>query len=442
MPTESQRPSKLGLWIRSKYKIFIFIEILIDLRKKSPKNNFFLNIPLQPQPAIWIFISTIGELNAIEPWLDKLIKFLPTTKLVLITDHGHYQNNYEARYPQAVVCVSQGHSTEARTLSQHYPPKLLVVAEIPCLPSDAPCRFSVAFVVEAKRKGAAAVIINGWLYGYKPACKMDRIERQLFEKSYLRMFEMICVQTEEAEKFLIEAGVDKNRVAIVGNIKFDAMKRIDWTLDQAKSPELLRALIKSGRPVVVAGCVTSETEQSAVLDAFCTVKLEYADALLVLAPRHPEVSERMEMLSKLVENRALTTHFRSALGSSDLPADSACLVLDTIGDLRDFYASAIIAHVGVDHNVLEPLGFERPVTVMPGWEPTYPSFPIYKILVTENILLQATDAAQLAGHWLEAIKTRSSANVDLPECPTALTRAKGAVDRHFAALSPWIARLR
>jgi 3-deoxy-D-manno-octulosonic-acid transferase len=63
------------------------------------------------------------------------------------------------------------------------------------------------------------------------------------------------------------------------------------------------------------------------------------------------------------------------------------LILDTIGELRDFYAASTVCYVGVNHNILEPLAFGKPVTVSPGWEATFPSYPVYELLRgTEGVL--------------------------------------------------------
>ena len=193
MKLSSPRKTRIGPWLRIKWEFFRQLERLSDLRGNNTRGQLSLPEAGPPCPALWVFVSTIGELNAIEPWLRQLTQGLPTQRLVLITDHAHYRASYEARYPSAVVCVSHGHYSDAATLGRQYPPDLLVVAEIPCLPSDAPCRFSMAFVIEAKRRQAAAVIINGWLYGHTPACRMDGLERRLFGRDFLLAFDMICV---------------------------------------------------------------------------------------------------------------------------------------------------------------------------------------------------------------------------------------------------------
>jgi 3-deoxy-D-manno-octulosonic-acid transferase len=428
------RPPAVPLLARAKWAAFRLLERLSDLRGSVTAERLELPTVAERRRSVWVFISTIGELNAIDPFLKRLAERTAPLRLVLITDHPHYRAAYEARYPQAVVCVTRGHSRDARALARDCPPALLVVAEIPCLPSDAPCRFSVSFLLEARRHGARAVLVNGWLYHYAPACRMDAVERRLFQRDYLRGFDAICAQTDETRTALIAAGAAPARVAVAGNIKFDAMGRAQWQVDQARSPALLGALLASARPTVVAGCVTSAGEQQAVLAAFKLLRTAAPDALLVLAPRHPENAEAMQSLREVLAGHGVAATYRSAHGDRPLPDDVVCLVLDTVGDLRDFYAAATVAHVGVDHNVLEALAFDRPVSVMPGWNPTYPSYPVYRLLSGAGALLEAADAEGLQQHWsrtLNAGRGGSFARID-----ATLARLRGAVDRHFAIIEP------
>lgn len=438
LPVAAPAPERVRLeaGARAKWPLFRLLERLADWRGSQVTGRMKLPLPTTPTPALWAFVSTIGELNAIDPFLQQLAARLPTLKLVLITDHEHYRQSYRDRYPAAEVCYTLGHSGDARVLAQHYPPALLLVAEIPCLPSDAPCRFSYAFMRRAKRLGAAALLVNGWLYHYRPASRLDAIERTLFERDYLRGFDVLCVQTERVRRELVQAGARAERVAVVGNIKFDAMQRATWRAADARSPALLAALLASGRPVVVAGCVTNLDEQASVLAAFRELRRRHANTLLVLAPRHPEVAERMHALGEMLARDGIAACWRSRLGDAALPEGTACLVLDTMGDLRDFYAAATVAHVGIDHNVLEPLAFGKPVTVLPGWEPTYPSYPVYRMLSDDRALLDAGDAAELARLWSEVIAGDDAAQRIGDAAQAALAHERGAVERHLRAIAP------
>ena len=426
---------------RLKWGVFRLLERLTDLRGNTASGHLELNQPGHPLASLWVFVSTIGELNAIDPLLREVIARVPHLKLVLITDHPHYRDSYLARYPEAEVCVSRGHGTDAATLAKRYPPQLLVVAEIPCWPSDAPCRFSFAFLLEAKNAGAVTVLVNAWLYHYTPPSRMDALERRFFQGDYLRAFDAIGAQTEEMRQHLLAAGADANRVVVTGNIKFDAMQQPDWAPDKARSPVMLGALIESARPVIVTGCITDFAEQEMVLDAFVTVRASHPDALLILAPRHPEVRERMQTLRKYLEQRRLPAVFRSAMSDVQISSQTACLVLDTMGELRDFYAAATVAHVGVDHNVLEPLGFGKPVTVRPGWDITYPSYPVYRTLIGAKVLFETDKSGPLSAHWRQLLDGTGQYLENVVAIGNTLTSLRGAVGRHLELFVPFLPQL-
>lgn len=433
--------TRISLLTQFKWGIFRCLERLSDLRGNSAAGHLEITQPERPLQSLWVFASTIGELNAIDPLLREVIAHAPQLKLVLISDHPHYRDSYLARYPAAEVCVTRGHSADAATLAAHYPPQLLIVAEIPCWPSDAPCRFSFAFLLEAKRIGAVATLVNGWLYHYAPPSRMDTVERRLFQRDYVRSFDAIGVQTDETRRHLLSAGAEESRVVVAGNVKFDAVNRMDWSPINARSPVMLSALVESARPVIVAGCVTEFAEQEMVLTAFVAVRERHPDALLILAPRHPEVSERMQTLRNSLTQRQLQAVFRSTLPDMQIATETACVVLDTMGELRDFYAAASIAHVGVDHNVLEPLAFGKPVTVVPGWDTTYPSYPVYRLLMDSQTLIEVAAAKQLSASWLDLIENAAHYRERTSQIDTTLAGARGAVARHMNILRPCISKL-
>lgn len=428
--------TRIGLATQLKWLAFRFLEWLSDLRGNAVAVPLEIDRAAHSEPSIWVFVSTIGELNAIDPFLKKLVSHSSHLKLVLITDHPHYLESYRSRYPDSAVVVSMGHSNDAKQLAERFLPELLVVGEIPCWPGDAPCRFSFAFLVEAKRRGARACVVNGWLYYYPPSCRMDQLERQLFHADYLNAFDLLAVQTEDVKSAMVEQGADPARIHVVGNLKFDALPPADWSPQQAKSPKMLSAMIAAGRPVIVAGCVTEYDDQNLVLDAFQQFQSEHPDALLVIAPRHPEVSERMAMLEAFLGQRDIPYLFRSRVGDEPITAAVACLVLDTIGELRDVYAASSVAHVGVDHNVLEPLGFGKPVTVQPGWNETYPSYPVYRLLQEHGGFTQVASADELAAAWKRLLESTESYRQAQVEIGGVLAAVRGAVERHWAVVQP------
>lgn len=427
LPTSSSRIAHHLRWTA-----FRALEAISDLKGNEAAGQLELRLPPSPKPAQWVFASTIGELNAVEPLLRVLCERTQHLQLVLISDHAHYRESYLSRYPDAEFCVTRGHSRDAGVLSRHYPPRALFIAEIPCFPADAPCRFSSAFLFAAKRAGASIAIINGWLYHYEPACTLDTLERKLLSLSYLNTIDTICVQTPEVADTLTRHGAAKDKIHIVGNLKFDAIQQRQWSPADSQCPALLTGLLESRRPVVVAGCMTDSREIERVVLAFVQLRELLPQALLIIAHRHPEVPENMVAIETLLTSHGLPHVFRSNTKDEELPPYLASLVLDTMGELRDFYAIATVAHVGVDHNLLEPLLQGKSVTTSSGWDSTYPSYPVYRLLNQHAAIHELEDADGLTRSWYRAIQDPAAPNTNNE---TILKDLRGSTARHVLALN-------
>ena len=286
--------------------------------------------------SIWIFVSTIGELNAIEPFLRIFVAETQSTPVTLLTDRLIYRDSYRTAYPEAYVYEMDGTSADIDRLIALTPPALLLIAEIPCLLSDAPCRFPFAAVYGAKRAGAPVALINGWIYGYAPLSRLDAIERRMLGRDYLRLMDLITVQNEDVRQRMIGEGAVPARLHVTGNTKFDAVVRQQWSPQGKRSEAILRSIVDGGRPCIVAGCVTDYEDQMMVLDAFGLVVKQVPDALLVLAPRHPENKAMMAKLEAVLTERGWRHLFRSRVAGAPLASDTQILILDTMGEAQGF----------------------------------------------------------------------------------------------------------
>jgi len=171
---------------------------------------------------------------------------------------------------------------------------------------------------------------------------------------------------EDAERF-IALGAPATRVEALGNLKFD-LERSPQTLARGQA---WRTWLGADRPVWIAAS-THPGEEEQVLAAHRLLLQRQPSALLVLAPRHPERTTAVAELAqaqgwRVLRRSALAT--APALPTPDQPApgERSVLVVDTLGELMDFYAAGDIAYVGGSlvpnggHNPLEPLVFGRPV---------------------------------------------------------------------------------
>jgi 3-deoxy-D-manno-octulosonic-acid transferase len=409
-----------------RWRAFRLFERVSEVRSPSPRADFS-TVPSGLRDALWVFVATLGELAMIEPFLRRLVAEAGPRPLVLISDRTVYRASYAQRYPEAIIVEMPGAGDDYRLLAQRIPPALFVIAEIPARPGDAPCRFPVGAVVHARAAGARVALVNGWLYGYPPSCRLDAVERGLLARDYLQLFELITTHDDEVRNQLISEGADPQRIMVAGNFKFDSVELITSPNRKQASPALLASLRASPRPPIVAGSV-ERAEQDCVLDAFTHVRAKRPEARLVLVPRHPENEERMRELAATLDSKGWKWVARSRIADTALPEDVDCLLLDTFGELRDFYAAAAVTHVGRDHNVLEPLAFGRPVSVSPDWTRTYPSFPVYRATKTADVIHEATDAEALARIWL-GLLDGDAGKLEQDRILALLSHARGATER-------------
>jgi 3-deoxy-D-manno-octulosonic-acid transferase len=116
-------------------------------------------------------------------------------------------------------------------------------------------------------------------------------------------------------------------------------------------------------PVLVFGS-TVEGEEEPLLDAFKAVRANYAQAVLLLAPRHPE---RFDPVARVAGNLSFEPHRRSSWNGE--PLSGSVLLIDTIGELASLYSLADVAFVGGSlvprggHSILEPAQYGVPILV-------------------------------------------------------------------------------
>ncbi|MDO8450883.1 MAG: glycosyltransferase N-terminal domain-containing protein [Rhodoferax sp.] len=381
---------------------------------------------------LWVYAYAVGELGVAELLLQPLLERCPELGLLFIVGKGNYHSAYQARFPLCETWnIDPCGTSEIERMAVQCPPAALLIIEMPCFLWEAPCRFPFSVVERAKAAGAFVAVINGWLYEAQPSCRMDRLEKRWFGKAYLRHVDRFLVQNDNVRNRLLAAGVDLARIAVTGNIKFDAGAMVTTGTASNVPTRVSAALKKLGSVVIVAGSVQDIDEQTLVLDAFMELLATYPEAVLIVAPRYPEQHERRICLEAMLAQRRLIYVYRST-ESSEWPARTQVIVLDTMGELRDCYAIASVAYVGRNHSVLEPLLFAKPVFVTGGWQARYPSYPVNRCLVDSGIVIETETAIALCEAWTDALASPSAERGALVDC--ALAELAGARARTLEIL--------
>jgi 3-deoxy-D-manno-octulosonic-acid transferase len=124
-------------------------------------------------------------------------------------------------------------------------------------------------------------------------------------------------------------------------------------------------------PVAIAGS-TRPGEEEAVLEAWGKVVAKLPNAGLVIAPRHKERFNEVEVLIQKAGYQCLKRSERNA--SSPAGENKAVWLLDTLGELASVYSVADCAFVGGSlvpfggHNPMEPAAHGVPILFGPSVE--------------------------------------------------------------------------
>jgi 3-deoxy-D-manno-octulosonic-acid transferase len=169
-------------------------------------------------------------------------------------------------------------------------------------------------------------------------------------------------------------------------------------------------------------------EEHAVLEAQRRVREAHPGGLLVLAPRHPP---RFDEVAAALRAAGISFVRRSAADGSVTDAECAVLLLDSLGELLDFYAAGDVAFVGGSlapsggHNLLEPAALGVPILVGPN---NSNSEEIARLLIARGAAEVVHDAAQLGA--------RASALLANPEARVRIgAHARASVDSNRGALA-------
>jgi len=362
--------------------------------------------------SIWIHAVSLGEVNAAVPLIEALMRRYRDSPFVITTVTPTGSARVLQLFGDRVfhVYLPYDLTTAVRRFLDRVRPRLAVIMETEIWPnlfftcSDR----NISIVV------ANARLSEKSLRGYWPI--------QPLVRRAIRCASFIAAQSQSDGERLHSLGASTERLAVVGNLKFD-MSVPD---DIVRHGRDFRAAAGADRPVWIAAS-THEGEELVVLKAHAEVLRRFPDALLLIAPRHPE-------RFKALATSCRAFGFRTATRSEDGHADrhKQCFVIDSMGELLGFYAAADVAFVGGSlvpvggHNLLEPAALARPVIVGPH---TFNFAEVTEGLIKSGAVMRIPDADAL-GPAVVRLLSRDIERRTMGEAAhRVMERERGAVER-------------
>lgn len=278
-------------------------------------------------------------------------------------------------------------------------------------------------VAIAAKRGVRLMLANARLSAKSAA---QYAKRPKLSQPMLQRLDVIAAQTQVEVQRFIELGVSPDRVTVCGSLKFD----ISITPERLANAKLLRQTWgRETSPIWVAGSV-HPGEFDAMLTAHRQVLAQWPDALLIIAPRHPE---QFNAVAQVVAAQG----FESVRRSDNQPVTPKTQVLvgDTMGELLTFYGAADQAFVGGTlienggHNPLEPVAMGVPVMVGPNhWD----FAQITQMLADAGGLRIVGSAQELGLNLIQYFETPSQRQQAASAGLAVVEANRGALQRQFA----------
>jgi 3-deoxy-D-manno-octulosonic-acid transferase len=232
-------------------------------------------------------------------------------------------------------------------------PDLIVLAEGEIWPN---------FLRIARANSTTLVVANGRL---SPRSAARHQQLRWLTRPLWRCLDLIVAQNEEYAEQYRRIGVDPQRIAVTGSVKFDGVAADR----QGERVEVMRQLlsVQPGDRVWICGS-TQAPEEEIALAIHRKLKGEVQGLRLVLVPRQ---KDRFDEVANLLQKSGLPFVRRSAL-TTGVADREAIVLVDTIGELSATWGLAEVAFVGGSldgkrggQNMIEPAAYGAAVVFGP-----------------------------------------------------------------------------
>jgi 3-deoxy-D-manno-octulosonic-acid transferase len=317
-----------------------------------------LRAAMAGRQVVWVHAVSVGEVLAASRLVAELKTALGDGWVVVVstttpTGQALARERFGAErvffYPLDIGWAVRAYLKSLR-------PRMLVLMESELWPR---------MLVECSKRGVPVAVVNARISdrSFPRYMRLRRLWRTFFE-----MISLFLAQDRETAKRLIQIGAPTERVKVMGNLKYDVRAP-----KQSRVAELIREAV-GARPLVVAGSTVEGkdgAEEPALMERWAAVLNAVPEAVIVVAPRHPERFDASYAVMKAYGTVRATELLQ---GTAEPVVRGGTILLDTIGDLAAVYGLADVAFVGGSlvpkggHNPLEPAQFGVPVVMGPSYE--------------------------------------------------------------------------
>ncbi len=368
---------------------------------------------LSSKAWIWIHAVSVGEVLIALKLIRNMKAADPALNIVLsaTTSTGFTLANQEKDIE--VIYHPVDFFWMARRAIRLIRPKQLILVEAEVWPN---------LVWEAKRSGASVTLVNARL--------SQRSERRYrtFRAILAPLFQTldaICVQEPSDIQRWTILGARSNQLHLTGSIKFDDAEK-NYPAVRDFRPLLLSLGCPADARILLGGS-THAGEEEILGKVFYSIRKVLPHVFLLIAPRH---TERIPEVLEELRSCGLHPILRSA--EQAFSADIDCIVIDSTGELKDWYHYADAVFIGKSltakggQNPAEAVAAGKPVTFGPEMQ-NFQAFT--RMLLAANGAVVSHNEKELEENLFRMLSDRSWVESIRTNAATCMSHHRGATQR-------------
>lgn len=394
-----------------------------DYKKRIAERFGRFSIPDSKQGGIWVHAVSVGEVLAAAPLIKAMMNEWPNLPMVVTCTTPTGSERIKESLPDSIFHVYAPYDlpTAVNRFLDKVKPKICVLMETELWPNILHC---------CHEKKIPTVLANARLSAKSAKGYGAKVVRKITQLMMNDVTKIAAQAKDDADRF-VALGAKKQKVHVVGNMKFD----LELPQSTKEMASMLRRELGVSRPVWIAAS-THEGEDDLILKAHRQLCETMKDALLILVPRHPERFDKVFQLSKKHGFKTCRRSTREVCRS-----EHQVYLGDTMGELRMLLGAADVTLMGGSfvpvggHNMLEPALYACPVLSGPH---------VFNFAEVSDLMLKAggmqlvkneVALAKVLLEWLNNANLRDEIG---QKALRVVKENRGALDRHVALLKTFL----
>lgn len=367
-----------------------------------------------------IHCASVGEVLAATPLIKALQNEHPKLNILITcnTPTGRAQITAQFKDTVAISYLPIDFPFATARFLKRVKPQLLCILETELWPN---------IMANAHNKKIPVLVVNARLseksqQGYQKVA-------QLTHRIMQSITALASHNKTDAERF-ITLGLEPSKSHVTGSIKFD----ISPNQEQLTKVSVLKQYYNSQERFIWVAGSTHPIEHELILDAHQQLLKKQPDALLIIAPRHPE---QFDKVAELLTQSTLSFSRRSQNNYQN----EHVLLADTLGELQCLYGAASVSYIGGSlirrggHNPLESAAFSVGVITGPH---TYNFDHVYPELTKLKGACVVENADELAQQLITFSQNKKACQTLGTKAAQCVAKNQGAIKKTLTIINQYL----